>query len=364
MSTNNNRIVPIAVTSGIFLLVGSLLGFWLFVGPPKLEQFVEIESHETAFLVPLEGDSKGGQAKLLSREFLESAKVAQKRISLPLRKKSTGRLPSSFEYVPTARVIKVSRTPVTREWTDDPDSGTSNTRQKLNVESLNSVGFAVGATIEVMIEEADTATFLYFYPGKSLAEVVDTNIRGFGQKFLSEFFGALTLEECKTKKGEAFKTCGEAMTREFKARGITITYFGSSEGLTYEDPEIQASINRQIIAEQKIVTEQKEKLAQDESNKKMIAKAKAEAEALAMAAEEERKAQAIRNQTNIERAEAEATAAKKLFDAKEAFLFQREQEIRLLDAQARVEAAKHLPSSILPAGSGLLFGLDTVTPSK
>ena len=55
-------------------------------GPYPTEQAVEVKNNETAFVVPLEGDSKSKQAQFMSIEYLEKAKVATKRIVIPLRK--------------------------------------------------------------------------------------------------------------------------------------------------------------------------------------------------------------------------------------------------------------------------------------
>ena len=91
------------------------------IKPYNKPDVVVIEPNETAFVIPLEGASKSNQASFDSIEFLNEAKVATKRIEVAKRWLKTGRLPASGEYIPTARVITVSRTPVTREW--KPEEG-------------------------------------------------------------------------------------------------------------------------------------------------------------------------------------------------------------------------------------------------
>ena len=98
------------VLTGVALLVSC--------GPYKKELSEEVENHETAFVIPIEYGTSEDQAKLMSEEYLEKNKVAAKRIILDQRKRKTGRFWWWFDYewIPTARVVKVDRTPVTRDW--------------------------------------------------------------------------------------------------------------------------------------------------------------------------------------------------------------------------------------------------------
>ena len=326
-------------------------------GPAKLEQSVEVQPDETAFLINIEDTDEQGKFK--SIEFLEENKVSAARIILPLRERSTGRAWFSYEYIPTARVITVKRTPATREWTDDPSTGTSSLSQKLAVESLDSIGFSVGATIMARITETDAAKFLYHFNGKQLEEIIDSNIRGYCQKELADQFGQLKLEECKAQKSKVFKNVEKSVIDKFNAMGITIDYFGAAEGLSFDDPKIQDAINRQVQAEADIETAKQEKLAQDERNKTLMAKKLSEAEALTAGAEQEAKAQEIRNRMLIEAAKAQSEAAKLKLEQKEALQLEAELYALKAEADAKVEAAKNLKElRILPAGSGLLHGLD------
>jgi hypothetical protein len=69
----------------------------------------------------------------------------------------------------------------------------------------------------------------------------------------------------------------------FSGRGITITVIGMKNGLTYEDKNIQKSINDKFSSEQKIITQQN-------NNKVVIEKATADAKAKIIEAEAEAKA--------------------------------------------------------------------------
>ena len=264
----------VLVLASIFM-AGSLTA----CGPAQVEQYVEVGPNETAFYVPLEGDTAAGQAKLMSVEYLEKAKVVAKRITIPQRKKDTGRWPGSFIYIPTAKVIKVDRAPVTREWTATADTGTSASNQAISVESLESIDFMVGVNCQGSIAETDAALFLYHFGGKSLKEVMDENVRGFVQGSLWDGFASMSLEKGKEQKGKIFKTAYKDTKEYFKARGVTIEYLNGSTGLTYKDPNIQQAINKVFVAENDKKAAEGEKIAQDERNKITVGIAKAQRDA-------------------------------------------------------------------------------------
>lgn len=317
------------VTVSVFALV-------LFsgcAGPYKVEQFEDIGPNETAFVIPLEGETQSGQEQLQSIEYLQKNKVVAKRISIPQRQKNIGRTPGAFEWIPTVRVIKVDRTPVTREWTQKSTTGTSTTDDSIGVESLDSINFSAGVNITCSVEEDDTAKFLYNFAGKKLEDVVDTNVRGFLQTVLAREFGKLMLTECPKKKADVFTLAYEEARVFFEAKGITINYLGSSEGLSYDDPKIQEAINRKFIAENDILVAKQEKLAQDERNLQLIEKARTETE-----------------------------AAKLIEEAREALTLKTELEVKRIQAEAMKVAAEKwngsVPSMVLPQGSNMLFGLD------
>lgn len=252
----------------LFLTVGGC-------GPVKLENVVNVEPNETAFMISLEDDNQG---KFESIKYLEGKKVAAKRILLPQREQSLGRGSWNYRWIPTARVIKVDRSLVSRKWVGDPKTASSPETSPLEVESLDSIGFAVGVTITARIDESDAAKFLYFHSGKQLSEVIDTNIKSFILAKLSTEFGAVPLTACRNKKNEIFSRVTGECKNFFKERGITIEYMGLSEGLTYLNPKVQETIDNSFIAEQSKVTAQQEQEAQTIKNATAISKAKAEAE--------------------------------------------------------------------------------------
>jgi regulator of protease activity HflC (stomatin/prohibitin superfamily) len=311
-----------------------------FIGPPKVEICEEIANNETAFVIPLEGANKTEQGKFGSVEYLEEKKVATKRITLPQREKITGRWWGDYVWVPTVKIIKVDRSPITREWTQSAQKGTSTNDDAIDVESKDSIGFSVGINITCSVLEEDAAKFLYHYPGGSLKLVVDTNVRGFCASVLSREFGSRDLTKCKSDKREISSLLLEEVQKEFKVRGITINSLGIVGGLIYDSKEIQKAIDDGYVAEQRIKIAEQQKLEQDKINEKNISIAKAEADA--------------------------ANEFKKAAEA-------RIEMVRLEIEKIRAEALKMwvskwdgtMPANIMPQGSQFLMGMDMPdTPKK
>jgi hypothetical protein len=95
---------------------------------------------------------------------------------------------------------------------------------------------------------------------------------------LSREFGNRTMAECMKDKAKIFDQCMSEAKTLFAQKGITIEYFGSTEGLEYDDPKIQEAINKKFVAQNDILIAQQEALAGQERNKIAIAKAQADAE--------------------------------------------------------------------------------------
>jgi hypothetical protein len=317
----------------IKLILSSFLAIAL-VGckPVKVLDVKEIKPNETAWAIPLDGSSSSGQVKFNSVEFLDQKKVASKRIMIDKIEYRVGRMPWDIEWIPSTRVITVDRSLITREWTDSPDTGTAGARQGIGVVTKDSVQLRVGLTVTASIDEDDASTYLYYHGEKTLADVMDQNIRSFAVAELTRKYGDLTLQDAQTKGTEIYADLFNDAKAAFKAKGITIQYLGNAEGLTYSDPNVQSAINRSYQASQDAKT-----------------------------AEMEQNAQVIRNKTKVLTAQADADAAEKMFAVKEASMFNNQLQVALIEAQARATmAAKwsgNLPSNILPANSPLLLNI-------
>jgi hypothetical protein len=254
-------------------------------------------------------------------------------VQIPHRWSQTGYMQNDGRWLPTMRVITVDRTPVNREWVHARERGTSTADQAIYVESKESIDFRTGVSASAVITEEDAATFLYWFNGKTLAQVMDENVRGSVQQVLWREFGSRSLDECRNDKARIMQIAFSELAQTFKARGVTITSLGGAEGITYADPKIQEAINATFKAQNDRLT------------------------ALA-----ERDAQATRNETAIAKAKAEREAAEEFAKALPAFQAQRSLEIARIYAEGFVEFARK-PNSNLPqylVVSGQNSGLNTL----
>lgn len=284
----------------VVMCCGGVSGCGL-IKPYDKPELVQIEASQTAFLIPLVGDTED-QASFASEKLLSQAKVATKEVQIPHRWVQTGRLPGTGEWRASAKLIVVERTPETREWNSTKDSGTSTKNQAIYAESKESIGFSVGMNCSAQIyTEDDAVKFLYSYNNKTLEEIMDTEIRARIESDFVEQCAKYSLNEILTSKENIMAAVREDVTTYFEEKGITITVLGMKDGIEYDDEAIQASINEKFSSEQKLTT-------QENNNKVVISKAEADAQAKIKAAEGDAEAKKIA-------AEAEAEANKKIAES-------------------------------------------------
>lgn len=253
------------------------------IKPFDKPEFVTIEASQTAFLIPLIGDSTD-QASFESEELLAQAKVATKEVQIPHRWVKTGRMPGSGEWRPSAKLIIVERTPETREWNTEKDGGTSTKNQAIYAESKESIGFSVGMNCSAQIyTEDDAVRFLYSYNNKTLEDIMDTEIRARVESKFVEECAKYSLNDILSNKETIMAVVRDDVTSYFSEKGITITVLGMKDGIEYDDETIQAAINEKFSSEQKLTT-------QENNNKVTISKAEADAQAKIKAAEAEAEA--------------------------------------------------------------------------
>lgn len=284
----------------VVMCCGSVSGCGL-IKPYDKPELVEISASQTAFLIPLVGDTEN-QASFASEELLSQAKVATKEVQIPHRWVQTGRLPGTGEWRAAAKLIVVERTPETREWNSTKDGGTSAKNQAIYAESKESIGFSVGMNCSAQIyTEDDAVKFLYSYNNKTLEDIMDTEIRARVESDFVEQCAKYSLNDILTNKEIIMADVREDVTTYFAEKGITITVLGMKDGIEYDDETIQASINEKFSSEQKLTT-------QENNNKVVISKAEADAQAKIKAAEGDAEAKKIA-------AEAEAEANKKIAES-------------------------------------------------
>lgn len=240
-----------------------------------------IEANQTAFLIPLKGNTEN-QASFESEELLNDAKVATKQVYITETRERLGFL--NYKFVADNMLIIVDRTPVTREWAETNNIGTSENNQAVYAESKESIGFSVGMNCSAQIyTEDDAVKFLYSYNNKSLSEIMDSEIRARVESDFVEICAKYTMNEILANKATIMDYVRNDVTTYFAERGITITVLGMKDGIEYDDPNVQTAINAAFVAERNAE-------AQAITNQTNLSKAQAEADAKLIAAEAEAEA--------------------------------------------------------------------------
>lgn len=252
--------------------------------PYDKPEFVTIEASQTAFLIPLVGDT-GNQSAFESEELLIEAKVATKEIQIPHRWVQLGRMSSNGEWRPSATLIIVERKPVSRSW-ESGDSAAASANKAIFGETSDGIGIYVGMNCTAMIEEKDAAKFLYRYNNTPLETIIDTDIKKMVEDQFNMECAKYTSTDLLSHKADIMEAVKSHVTTYFKDYGITITVLGLKEGISYENPAIQTAIDKKFESEQKLVIQQNE-------NEANLAKAEAEAQALLLVAQAQAEANKI-----------------------------------------------------------------------
>ncbi len=259
----------------IALLCATLTGCIKTYDKPE---YVEVKSNETAYVIPLEEGAKSG-VKFDSESYLDTKKVALKRIQIPHRWNQTGRWETDGEWIDTVRVITVDRAPVTRQWDNGADRKPGKADQAIWLESADSIGFSTGFSVTAYVKEQDTSRFLYSYKATSLAQVLDTELRARIQSVASNVAAIYKMDLLREKKNELIEAVKKDVIPFFEEKGITITTIGQFGGFRYENEKIQLAIDDTFVAQQAKVKNAALLEAQTDANKTVELAATAAAEA-------------------------------------------------------------------------------------
>ena len=256
-------IIGLMATITMFTMTGC-------VKPYDTPEFATVEASQTAFLIPLTGDTEN-QASFASEELLEKAKVATKEIQIPHRWVQTGRRNWQGEWRPSAKLIVVERKPVTREWVSptDPNSTVNNA---IFGESLDGIGVYVGMNCSAQIDEANATKFLYRYNNTALSTVIDNDIRAMVEDEFNKAVGKYNIADLQANKTNIMNDVTTNVKAHFSEYGVTITVLGMKEGISYENATIQTAIDEKFSSEQLLEKQQN-------LNDVELAKAEAKAEA-------------------------------------------------------------------------------------
>jgi hypothetical protein len=247
--------------------------------PVKLEV---ISSTEEAFLIPYTGDARV-QSSTNKEQYLKENLVLTKQVQIPQQwvPKGYETWGANGEWQDAALLIKVDTSPVSREWTADPNSGTSNRNEAIWVMTSDQVEFSTGWTCTARIASRDDAVrFLYNYPNGSLVKVLDSEVRGKLQAVFGLEVTDLPMDTLRKAATPHILSTVKHVTEFFKERGITITNLGISGGFVYKDKTILDTMVKVFNAEQEKAIAAAESAAQEERNKKVIFEATGKADAL------------------------------------------------------------------------------------
>lgn len=285
-----DRMKPTVTAALIGLLLFSS-GCWKPFEPVKLET---VTTNEEAFLIPLIGDaSKQGTAK--TEEFLKSNLVYTKQVRIPQQWVPKGYETTMWNgnWKDAAVLIKVNKAPVTREWTADPNSGTSNKNEAIWVMTSDQVEFSTGWTCTARIaNREESIKFLYNYPNGTLQHVMDHELRAKLQAAWTEEVTDLPMDELRRKATPHIDKVRDEVKKFFTERGIEITNLGITGGFVYKDPKIQDTMVEVFNAEQQKSISKAKAQAQQEDNARI--QLEADAKAKAIFTEKEGEAKGIR----------------------------------------------------------------------
>jgi hypothetical protein len=184
----------------------------------------------------------------------------------------------------------VDRSPVTREWTADPTTGTSKANQAIWVMTADQVEFSTGWTCTGRIDSKDKAIiFLSNYPNGSLETVLDTEVRAKIQTSFGLEVTDLPMEELRKNATPHIKKVITDVEAFFATRGLTITNLGITGGFVYKDKLIGDKIVEVFNAEQEKTIQIAKAQAQQEANKQVLFEAEGKARALLAQKEAEAK---------------------------------------------------------------------------
>lgn len=268
-----------SAVSALLLACLCCTGCWQPFKPIKLEK---VDTNEEAFLLPYVGDLSE-QTSSNTEQYLKDNLVFKKQVQIPQQWISKGYETVTWngEWQDAATLIKVDKSPVTREWCVEPGRGTSDKDEAIWVMTADQVEFSTGWTCTARIPSRDDAVkFLHHYPIGSLSAVMDKEIRA---KLQAEFAMQVTDVPMDTLREAAtphLVTVRDKVIEFFKVRGIEITNLGITGGFVYKDPSIKEVLVKVFNAEQGKEVAKAETATQEEQNKQIQLEATGRAEAL------------------------------------------------------------------------------------
>lgn len=243
----------------IFALTAMMaMSFMSCIRPYDKPTFEEVDTYETAFLIPMLSDGETSAEQMNGADYYKNKEVNSKLIQVPHKWVQTGRFRNSGYYRDTIKVVKVSLKPVSGTW--DLDSN-----KVIRVETIGSQGIRVPLSYTAKILPEDAALFLSNYPSKALEEVLDNEFNRYTADILGKAFHKVAYEDVAKLRDTILAEAYEDITDHFAKQGITIVQMGIIDGLVYDDTSLQKNIDEQAkIESAKIIAEKKRQLLEIE----------------------------------------------------------------------------------------------------
>ena len=248
-----------------------------------------IEPNEVGFLISNANVSE--QSSTAAEDFAKNM-VSSQQVKIPQEwvQLDYSTLFWNGEWRDSARLIKVDTSSITREWTADPNSGTSAKNEAIWVMTSDQVEFSTGWTCTAKIKSReDAAKFLSNYRNGSLEIVMDQEVRAKIQATFGLSVTDLPMDALRKSATPVIKQVTDDVIKFFDERGVTITNIGITGGFVYKDPKIIAKMVEVFTAEQEKNVAIAKTVAQEETNKQIQLEAQAKADALLAGKEAEAK---------------------------------------------------------------------------
>lgn len=258
----------LTVGIGAAFFVGTTNNAYAYYSKEDYTEAYTILPNESAFWIPDVGANKGSQAQFNSIAYLQSRKIAMKRFIIP-HQHLQGSGAFWDYYVPTGRLIIVDRSPYFREWTMKGRGTHGSADEAFHCQSQEGVNITAEVAIASSVQETDAAKFLYnfgvqspggnrwdpnvifrsVYYGRTLANVMDTVVRGKVSSLVCREFSSRTFDQDNASANKIMTDVQSAVNAYLQSVGITLDYIGWAGTFTF-DTAVQDAINKRLVAQE------------------------------------------------------------------------------------------------------------------
>ena len=324
-----------------FIFIGLMvMALTSCIRPYDKQEYVDIETNETAFVIPLFADdsvSTTDQVVVNSEAYYQHNKLNEKLVQIPHKWKKTGRFASSGEWIPALKVVAVSNSPVSITW-----------EKEIKVETKGSQGFTVPMKGSIRVEPQNAAKFLSKFPANyqvqdknddkkvirskmvsSVQKVANDQFKNAVATELSIEFHKYEYKDVMPNRDIIVDAALERIKEWANNYGITIDNLAVWNGLIPDDATLQTQMDEQAKLAAMVETEKKRQDADVQKKRNEIELSKLEKERI----EVERANKEAKARMTVSEQQILAQTSKLELDRK-----QREQEIANLKLKGEAEA--------------------------